>query len=333
MKGLSLVDATLACYPEWWRDIYGDEIRKVTEDLVAEGRSERRLAVNLVRGALAVRLRGTAMPMRRELWAARTRTSIAIATLPWLVVLPFVLAATGSRGRDLLLSAATIADPASRVSTYSYESLQIVLFVSFCVVVSGYGTLTGAVRRSSHPRRRRLLLLSYVPLVSFFIDLGLFIARQTQVPHAFSLHTGRAPIPLDGNPVTAQALLVALWVVFVLSAVTSIFSLEVVTKHLDLPMPSLTTGKRIAAFTAFSITLMAALAMTGAVASGYKGLEIPALGNALYRGHLSSGQYLVVAPEWWLAIVPLTIAAVVSLAGWRSARRAWRVTSSLTWSL
>jgi len=273
------------------------------------------------------------MRMRRELWAARTRTSIAIATLPWLVVLPFVLAATGSRGRDLLLSAATIADPASRVSTYSYESLQIVLFVSFCVVVSGYGTLTGAVRRSSHPRRRRLLLLSYVPLVSFFIDLGLFIARQTQVPHAFSLHTGRAPIPLDGNPVTAQALLVALWVVFVLSAVTSIFSLEVVTKHLDLPMPSLTTGKRIAAFTAFSITLMAALAMTGAVASGYKGLEIPALGNALYRGHLSSGQYLVVAPEWWLAIVPLTIAAVVSLAGWRSARRAWRVTSSLTWSL
>ena len=97
MRTLRLVDATLVCYPAWWRETYGEEIRKLTEDLVVGGRSEWRLSANLMRGAFATRLRANAMPMRRELWAARTRASIAVATLPWLVALPFVLAAITDR--------------------------------------------------------------------------------------------------------------------------------------------------------------------------------------------------------------------------------------------
>ena len=90
MTGHQLADIALRCYPAWWRRLYGDEIGQLTDDLLSEGRSELRLAANLLGGALAARLWARAMPPRAELWLARTRASIAVATLPFLGVLPFV---------------------------------------------------------------------------------------------------------------------------------------------------------------------------------------------------------------------------------------------------
>jgi len=335
MRTLRLVDTTLACYPTWWRDTYGEEIRKVSEDLVAEGRGEWRLAVNLARGALATRLRANAMPMHRELWATRTRVSIAVATLPWLVVLPFVLAAIIDRDSYQSISAATIThlthSPATRIATDAYQFLQIALLVSFFAVVIGWSALAGGVRRSPAPGRR-LVLLCWVPLLSFLADLGLFIARQTQTSHTTLFHGNAPPVPLGGHPATAHALLVVLWAVFAAGALASVLSLAVVTKRADMPILYLRSGKRIAAFTALSLTLMAVMAIAGGIATGYHGRLIPSMGNFLYRGHFSAGLYVVVSARWWLAAVPLTLAAAVALAGWHSARRAWRATVSLTTS-
>jgi hypothetical protein len=336
MRTLRLVDATLVCYPAWWRETYGEEIRKLTEDLVVGGRSEWRLSANLMRGAFATRLRANAMPMRRELWAARTRASIAVATLPWLVALPFVLAAITDRDGYQSISSATIShlavSPGTRVTTDAYQFLQTALLVTFLAAAVGWSTLARGVRQSPRPHRRRLIALSYLPLIAFVADLGLFIARQTQTSHSFFIHGG-PPVPLGGHPVAAHALLIALWAVFLVGVLASVFSVVIVTKHVNLPMLSLRSGKRIAAFTACSLTLMASLAIAGAIAGSYGSRLVPSLGNFLYGGHYSAGTYLVVLPEWWLAAVPLALAAVISLSGWRSARRAWRTTLWLTESV
>jgi len=328
MRAPRLIEASLACYPAWWRDVYGEEIRRITQDLAADGRSEIRLAGDLLRGALTTRMRGTAMPRRPELWATRTRVSVAVATLPWLVVVPFVLAAmTGQSLRTI--SAATLADPTTRISTYAYEVMQLALLVSFCAMAAGWGALAGGVRRARRPRRRHLVLLSYVPLVSFLAVLGLFIARVTQLPNEFTSHGGPL-IPLDGNPAAAHALLIALWLVLVTGVLASVWSLALVTKHAEMPMLYVRSGKRMATFTALSLALMAVSAVVGAVAAAYHGHPIPSMDNFLYTGKYIGGRYPVELPGWWLAAVPLNAAAVVSLAGWRVARRAWVTTVTLT---
>jgi len=328
MRAPRLIDASLACYPAWWRDVYGEEIRRITQDLAADGGNEMRLAGDLLRGALTTRLRGTGMAPRPELWARRTRVSVAVATLPWIVVVPFVLAAMG--GHSLrTLSAATLAAPATRISSYAFEVMQLALIVSFCAMAAGWGALVGGVRRAARPHRRHLMLLSCVPLASFLAVLGLFIARMTQLPNEFQSHGGPL-IPLDGNPAAAHALLVVLWFALVAGVLASVWSLALVTKHAEMPMLYLRSGKRMATFTAIALTLMAVSAVVGAVAAAYHGYPVPSLDNFLYTGRYASGQYPVELPGWRLAGVPLTAAAVVSLTAWRVARRAWSTTVSLT---
>jgi hypothetical protein len=169
-----------------------------------------------------------------------------------------------------------------------------------------------------------------VPLLSFLADLGLFIARETQQAHAFVSHGGGPLVPLDGDPSAAHGLLIALWVVLVVGVVTSVCSLIVVTKHVDLPMLYLRSGKRIATVTAVSLMVMTVSAVVGGVAAGDHGLSIPSLGNFLYSGRYTAGRYLVMVPVWWLAAAPLAVAALVSVAGWHAARRAWHTTVLLT---
>ena len=176
MRTLRLVDTTVAFYPVWWRKVYEDEIRRVVEDLVDDGRSEWRLAANLMRGAMITRLRGDAMPMQRELWAARTRASIAVATLPWLAVMPFVLAAfTGHNGYQSI-SAGTIAhleqSPATTISALSYGVLQDVQLLSVLVIAFGWFDLIRGIHGPPTMRRGHLVALSYVPLMAFAVDVA-----------------------------------------------------------------------------------------------------------------------------------------------------------------
>jgi len=204
---------------------------------------------------------------------------------------------------------------------------------TFLAAAIGWSTLARGVRQSPRPHRRRLIALSYVPLIAFVADLGLFVARQTQTADSFVSHGPGPPVPLGGHPAAAHALLIALWAVFLVGVLASVFSIVIVTKHVNLPMLSLRSGKRIAGFTACSLTLMASLAIAGAIAGSYRSRLVPSLGHFLYGGHYSAGTYLVVLPEWWLSAVPLALAAVISLSGWRSARRAWRTTLWLTESV
>ena len=93
--GRSLIDVAMGCYPQWWTERYGEEMRAVIDDLQGEGRSQRSIATGLVRDALRTRLRARGMPRTYGMLANRTRTSVAIGTIPWLAVVPFVLLVIG----------------------------------------------------------------------------------------------------------------------------------------------------------------------------------------------------------------------------------------------
>lgn len=93
--GRTLIDVALRCYPKWWTERYGEEMRAVIDDLEDEGRSRRAIAFGLFRDAARSRLQARGMPHAYGLLATRTRTSVATGTLPWLLIVPFLTTVTG----------------------------------------------------------------------------------------------------------------------------------------------------------------------------------------------------------------------------------------------
>ncbi len=89
--GRSLVDVALGCYPRWWTERYGDEMRAVIDDLKAkvdrnEGSPRARYATRCVRDCELEGCRAPTGCSRIE-----RRTSVAAGTVPWLAIVPFVL--------------------------------------------------------------------------------------------------------------------------------------------------------------------------------------------------------------------------------------------------
>ena len=93
--GRSPVELVLRCYPQWWTERYGEEMRAVIDDLKGEGRSETRIAVGLIRDAMRSRFQAHGIPQNYGVLAMRTRTSVAAGTLPWLAIVPFLTFVTG----------------------------------------------------------------------------------------------------------------------------------------------------------------------------------------------------------------------------------------------
>jgi len=58
----SVIDVALRCYPTWWRERYGDEMRATIESLRLEGRSAISIAVGLFRDAFRSHLQARGMP-------------------------------------------------------------------------------------------------------------------------------------------------------------------------------------------------------------------------------------------------------------------------------
>ena len=48
--------AGLMCHPTWWRGLYAEEVEQLTDDLLSDGRSELRLAADLLHSLSAGRL-------------------------------------------------------------------------------------------------------------------------------------------------------------------------------------------------------------------------------------------------------------------------------------
>ena len=56
--------AGLMCHPTWWRGLYAEEVEQLTDDLLSDGRSELRLAADLLHGAVRACVWARAVPLR-----------------------------------------------------------------------------------------------------------------------------------------------------------------------------------------------------------------------------------------------------------------------------
>ena len=344
MSAHRLADAALRCYPAWWRELYAQDAGQLTDDLVADGRSELRLAANLLGGAIMARTWAHGMPLRRDLWAKRTRLSIAVATLPWLAALPFILAGVEVPTRLKTFAgradASLVGSASTHVLTIAYEVILVGILVSLVTGLVGWSAMRMGVR-GLPTATRRSNVLSNVPLLVLGVLAGLHEARQTQLPVASWRYIARASRPpghvfvMSGDATIAHVLLVCEWVVLFVGAAVSVAALATVAKRCEVWLPAITSGRRVASFISVEVSLMALCAIGGAVASAFHGVT---LGSVDFSGIpvTSPGarafgvKMAVVTPHWALLAVVLGVTATVSFAGWISSRQAARTLHRLT---
>lgn len=333
MTGHRLVDAALRCYPAWWRRLYGVEVGQLTDDLLSDGRGELRLATNLFGGALAARLWARAMPPRAELWLARTRASIAVATLPFLGVLPFVFfglhANEGYRTLPGWQVLRLTQSPTAEVSRQIFTLLHVGVIVGLIAALVGWFALIDGVKWSrvlepSHPRR-----LLRLPVVFLVVLLGLYIARVTQLPRGIGGVPGSPGLLVvhGGNPTAAALLLDVIWAVLGVGSVAAIAAIARVAQVCEVPWRTMISGRRVAATTSVVLSAMGVCAVIALATSGPQGFVTRPMGMVgdLHAPHTA----YMIFPDWALIAVPLVIASAMSLAGWRTSRRASAVLRTL----
>jgi len=342
MSSESAVNLAIRCYPGWWRERYGEEVRAISGDLTADGRSPAIVALNLLHGAVRARSRAEGMPKIYELWSTRTRISIAAATLPWMLVAPFVLMAMGTQslhstkgyvffsGSGFTMTHLQIAGapptpappltPAGSVVPFASLAVGVLFLVTLAVLASGWTGLTGAIRRSAMPHRRRVWLLAWAPGFALLADVALVVAEVLLRPNGYRSTGGGPMVPIGGHPLAAHVLGTVLAVVAIGGWLASIVCVAVAAKRADVALSDLRFGKSVSIAT----TALFALMLTAYLAWG--------IGLLVQARQASQGTFTTISyshQDLWFPIVVLITSAVV-LSGFssRAARRSWIVLSN-----
>jgi hypothetical protein len=338
------IDLALRCYPGWWQDRYADEVRVLSSDLTAEGRSKLAVTLNLMRGAIRARSRAQGMPKTHDLWSVRARVSIALATVPWLVAAPLALVAMGNEGLHssegtvswsgpsfmpsnlivmkhgaLYPSAAPPLTPNASLVLWGGVAISLLVLFTFVILISGWSGLAGAIKRSSIPHRRRLRLLAWVPVLSLLTDLALSIAEDRFRPDHLHLLPGGREVVSGGNPVAMHALASALPAVAIVGWLVSVTCVAVAARKADISPSDLRFGKSVSVVVAaLFAALVVAYAVWGAglVLQGRQAIH----GNFTTIGYSDPG-------IWPIMLFVLLIGAALSVMGARAASRSWKVIS------
>ena len=339
MKNGSAVDLAIGCYPNWWRERYAEEMRAIAADLTADGRSPARVTLNLLRGAVRARSRAQGMPKLYELWSSRTRISIAAATLPWMLVAPFLLMAMGTQslhsatgsvfysgfnfGMTHLQIAGALPTPAPPLTTagavvpFASLAVGLLFLVTLAVLTCGWFALTGAIRCSEIPHRRRVRLLAWAPGFAILADAALIVAQIVVRPNEYRSTGGGPMVAIGGHPLAAHVIATCLGVVTIGGWLASIVCVAVATKRADLAPSDLRFGKSVStvASTLFALMLAAYLAW--------------GIGLIVQARQASHGNFTTIAyshQNLWIPMVLLvTVAVIVSGFSSRAARRSWMV--------
>lgn len=340
MTGDSMIELALRCYPRWWRIRYAEEMRSLVADLAQAGRSPVIVTLNLLRGALRARTGAAGMPMVYELWSARTRFSIATATVPWMVMGPLVLVAIGAQ--SLHSSAGRIFPPQLTLGTpnslfllhkgrsvaapplttagwtvwFAELAMTAVLVIGFIALFSGWSGLTGAIKRSAMPHRRRIALLAWTPMFSIVADIVLAIAGDVARPHSYHSSGGRL-VPVGGHLAVAHALGTALGVAAAAGWVGSIVCVAVAARRADISPLDLRFGKSVSLVVAALFVLLFVAYATWSIALIVQARQAAhGTFTTISYGHQS---------QWLLMMGALFLVAAVSTRGALAARRSWRI--------
>lgn len=342
MNARSAIDLALRCYPSWWRERYADEVRVVSQDLTAEGRSTVRVTLDLVGGAFHARSHAQGMPKSYGLWSVRTRTSVAAATLPWLLVVPFVLAAIGNvsfrssegpiswSGFSVMPSHLQIINhavatpapplaPVGRLVLYSSLALTVLFFLTFIVLISGWSGLTGAIKRSTVAHRRRLRLLAWVPVFALLVDLVLVITQAKMRPNSFASYQNHV-VASGGDPTILHILNYAVPTVAIVGWLISIACVGVAARQADVAPTDLRFGTSVAVVVSLLFALFVAAYATWGIGLIVQARQA-ANGSFTTIGYSHSGLWLPV-------MLVLVIAVGLSVMSARAARSSWKVISA-----
>jgi hypothetical protein len=338
----SLIDLALRCYPQWWNERYGDEMRAVIDDLKSDGRSETRIAMGLLRDALRSRLQARGMPRTYGLLATRTRTSVATSTLPWLAIVPFVTYVTG---KLLLVSSSGYVQagfpfqvttlrtrvvsepgihwvrPSISTSTWfvglSTTTMDVLFTISFLVLAVGLGAWRYGIVREKSENRRSLYLLTWVPLATVIVLGALEVAKSVLNGGARQYHLSDGQMVFTGGHRAIAALMGdSLWVIGTAGWLITIVGLAIVANRADLPPETLRLGRTISVLTSASLLLSFLCFIVWGIAMDVQN----------HQAH-AAGAIVATYPHFdlWLPMaILLGLTSIVSLYGATSARRSWR---------
>ena len=339
---LSFIDAALHCYPKWWTERYGDEMRAVIDDLRAEGRSEYTIAAGLMRDALRSRLLARGMPRTYGMLASRTRTSVAMGTLPWLASMPFVLFITG---KFVLRSSAGVVQTGypfqlslfrtrvvSSVGTHWFHApmsgatwaigistmvITGLFLLTLMALGIGLSVLRRGIVREKGTNRRSLYWLTWVPLVTVLTIFALDLAQEmiSNEGHWARFAKGRIEW-VSGHPFLAALMGNAMWTLAITGWLVTIAGLALVANRATVPPETLRFGRTLSVLTSISMTLTFVAFIVWDVAVYLQANQAHVAGAVVvsYSRH-----------DLWLPITfALGLACAASIVGATSARRSWR---------
>ena len=256
-----------------------------------------------------------------ELWAARTSSAIAASTIPWLIVQPvlmvlFVGATIWTGGPPATQVPAW--PPTTPVSLFSippfaaqtwglYLLLLLVWLASTIVMACGWFSLVVGIKQSRRGSCLHLMLgVATVPALCFLAGTTLYFAIAKE--------SGWGP-----RPASFHTLLVFFWVIVLVGALTSSWSVAFITRRVQIPIRSLKRGRRTAGLTAVILFVITALFTSIGVVASY-GPTGSTFFNELAVQHAA----------WWFGSSALLfLATFISIWSSRIARRSFRTTLSL----
>jgi hypothetical protein len=340
---MSVTDIALRSYPSWWRERYGDEMCATIESLQGEGRSDVSISFGLLRDAVRSHLRARGMPRTYGLLATRTKVSIATATIPWLAVIPLVLAVTGPVHLTSLAGTVSAGYPFQltlwRTQIYpltanvrhvhavfsaanwtiglSTMAIQAAFILTLMVLAVGLSALRYGIRRERGANRRRMYLLTWLPLVTAVTFIALSVAHDQVRNEAMYRGTAHGDVYIGGgHPAVAALLGNVEWIVAIGGWLLSMAALVVVSKNVTLPPDTLRFGRTVSVLSSISLSVTFVAVVIWGVAIELQG-----------RAALHAGTIIATYPEhglWVVLVLVLGAATLLSLVGASVARQSWR---------
>lgn len=304
----------LRAYPGWWRDRYSAEAAAMLDDLVADGRGPWRLALSLLAGALDARVSAAGMPPRRSVWERRAAGAIAIATLPWMLLTPLVVALFMAHSGTLYAANGPVPSlgQAAQVAQAASGAIGCAWLVSFAAVWWGWSAAAVQLHAEASRRRRRLLhLLPLAPGLATGAWLALVLVGDSFPP-------GRLPL-------LSTALVILGWVVGAIGWLATAAWIAATVPTLAMGPHALRRGSRVAAVVGACFLVIAASVGVWGVAMGLQPPHVPP-GMAVVSYQALSSPFA----RWWVPIcLASAIVAGMSLVAAREAHRSRRVAESL----
>jgi hypothetical protein len=296
------------------------------------------IAVGLLRDALRSHVRARGIPRTYGMLANRTRTSVAAGTIPWLAIVPFVLAITGryvlrphsselvigypfelTPFRTKALEAGHTVFPtissASWVIGVSVMVVEGLFILTLLILAIGLAALRYGIMREKSRNRRWMYWTTWVPAYTVFGIVALYLAQRGFNGRGL-VRNGQVTW-VGGHPALAELMGNLTWTVAIGGWLISMISLVVVANRANVPVDTLRFGRTVSVLTSISLSLTFVAFMLWGIAIDVQSGQAHVAGVivASYPRH-----------DLWLPMAfVLALACAASIWGATTARRSWRI--------